>query len=296
MKKSKATFRLLLVCASCSTLFFSGCASSVQAASSAPSIAEAVPSSSHEASQPQLEEDLPRENLHYRQAELQTYQKLGAQIFLGEEAYPLAESIYNYRDYHNMFIFTEGFTDITQLEPELLVEIAASQAPHVDLYSAEFRASSGNIRKFFLDQREKGTPIRMISYGSDARQKAKYLFGTDYDLPRQDGATFRYSPDLDIYYLYAEGSSMSSDYPILLEVRQDGDLYTAKSILMSYWSFSGTWSNPDGSWESDEYCSMDAVKEYLSTKSKDALPILTFTLQKSGDIYRVVGFQRETAA
>lgn len=300
MKKTGKIYhlRLLVLCASCSGLLLSGCAGGVQAASSAPAAPAAREASSlPAASQAQAEQELPRESQRYRQAELETYQQLGAQLFLGEEAYPLAESIYNYRDYHNMFIFTDSFTDITQLEPELLIEIAASQAPRVDLYSRTFRASQGPVRSFYLAQREAGKPVGMISYGADVRRKAQELFGEAYTLPRQDGLTVRYEPQLDIYYLGAQDvSSMSSDYPILLEVRQEGDRYTVKSILLSYWSFSGTWSNPDGSWESDEYCSMEAVRSYLDSEARNDLPVLTFTLEKAGDLYRMVGFQREQAA
>ena len=84
---------------------------------------------------------------------------------------------------------------------------------------------------------------------------------------------------------------MSSDYPILLEIHQNGSQYITKAILLSYRSYSGTWANPDGSWESDDRCKMDLVKQYLEKNGKDLLPILTFQLQESDGVLRLTGFE-----
>ena len=38
------------------------------------------------------------------------------------------------------------------------------------------------------------------------------------------------------------------------------------------------------------------IAGYLDSEGRNDLPVLTFTLEKAGDLYRMVGFQREQAA
>jgi|GEM_PF-7044006 len=244
---------------------------------------------------------LPLENYSYRAAELQNYCSMGAQFYtdhMGSDVrdvpYDLAAAIYKYRDYHNALIFDTNFTDILELDPAILIEIAASQAPHIDLYSDAFAnvSTENEIKKFFVERYEGGQELSLLSYGEDVRAKAAELFGDSYELPRADGLRIRYNAEIDLYYLEGPTAALSTDYPVVVEWKRIGDSYTAKIIRLSFWEFRGSWSTPDGSWESSENCSISEVREYVNSNFH-SFPQDTYVLTgRDRQSLRVIGYKK----
>lgn len=243
---------------------------------------------------------LPMENLDYKIAQMKNFETIGAQFFLDEKrSYQIANAIYHYRDYHNTFIFDQNMVDIQQSDPALLVEIAASQAPHIDQYSSEYQnlPADSPIGKWIKHKKENGFSIGMITYGDVVRAQAKVLYGESYELPRMNGRTIRYDEELDVYYLDHPSASLATDYPILieeLEVPDKENTIAVKAVTLCYWQFNEIWSTPDGRWESDGKA-MDAVKQYVQKQlQKDSKPLTpcTFYLKDSDGILRVVGYQK----
>lgn len=243
---------------------------------------------------------LPLENTDYKKAELQNYETIGAQFFQNDKRYyRIASAIYRYRDYHNALIFEENLSDITQADPAFLVEIAASQAPHIDLYSAAFRNLPADcaLGKFFKQKKDTGIAVGLLSYGDDVRAKAKELFGEDYELPKLAGLTIRYDADLDLYYLNRDGASLATDYPVIIGELKTSDkdgCIAVKVLRLCYWDFNGIWSTPDGSWESGKM-TMQEIKNYavkqIEAGNQQFMPS-TYYLQETDGGLRVVGFQK----
>lgn len=243
---------------------------------------------------------LPLENMDYQAAELKNYETNGAQFFLDEpKYYRIANTIYHYRDYHNTLIFNRNFEDIQQADSAWLVEIAASQAPRIDLYSAAFRNLSSDtpIGQFVAQKKQCGAAIGLLAYGDMVRAEAKTLFGKTYELPRTNGKTIRYDKGIDAYYLDCEGASLSTDYPVIVEElnsQEDDNTIAVKAITLCYWDFNGTWSSPDGSWESKGMSSED-IKQYviqqIEAGNKQFIPS-TYYLQETDGSLRVTGYQK----
>lgn len=244
--------------------------------------------------------ELPLENTEYKTAQIKNYETIGAQFFLDEKRYyQIANAIYHYRDYHNTFIFDQDFMDIQQADPALLVEIAASQAPHIDQYSNAYRnlTADSPIGNWVLNKKESGFPIRLIAYGDVVRAEANVLFGETYELPRSDGRTIQYDQELDLYYLNREGASLATDYPIIteeLDSPEKENTIAVKAITLCYWEFNGVWAAPDGSWESNGMSMSDIknyVKKQMQSDSKQFIPS-TYYLQETDGILRVIGYQK----
>ncbi len=296
----------VLFCAVLVVLPLAGCGASQTDASSvslAPS-SESPPDSQSQSSLPSQPADgqvrLPLENTDYKKAELQNYETIGAQFFQNDKRYyRIASAIYQYRDYHNALIFEESLSDLAQADPAFLVEIAASQAPHIDLYSAAFRSLPADcaLGKFFKQKKNAGIAVGLLSYGDDVRVKAKELFGKDYVLPRLAGLTIQYDADLDLYYMNRDGASLATDYPVIiseLETPEKDDCIAVKVLRLCYWDFNGIWSTPDGSWESGKM-SMQEIKNYavkqIEAGNRQFIPS-TYYLQETDGTLRVVGFQK----
>lgn len=243
---------------------------------------------------------LPMENLEYKTAQMNNFETIGAQFFLDEKrSYQIANAIYHYRDHHNTFIFDQNIVDIQQSDPALLVEIAASQAPHIDQYSSEYQNLSADspIGKWIQNKKNNGYSIGMITYGDVVRAQAKVLYGESYELPRINGRTIRYDKQLDLYYLDYLSASLATDYPVIIEEHEVPDkenILAVRAVTLCYWQFNEIWSTPDGRWESDGK-TIDAVKQYvekqLQSDSSSLIPC-TFYLNDSDGILRVVGYQK----
>lgn len=296
----------VLFCAVLAVWPLSGCGTNQTDASSA-SIAPfpegpsgSLPQSSVSSQSSDIDVRLPLENTDYKKAELQNYETIGAQFFLNDKRYyRIASAIYRYRDYHNALIFEETLPEIAQADPALLVEIAASQAPHIDLYSAAFRSlpAESPLGKFFKTKKKAGLSIGFMSYGSDVRTKAKELFGEDYELPKLAGQTIQYDADLDLYYLNRDGASLATDYPVIvgeLNTAQENGCIAVKVLRLCYWDFNGIWSTPDGSWESGKM-SMQEIKNYavkqIEAQNQQFMPS-TYYLEETDGVLRVVGYQK----
>lgn len=302
MKKNPIARPMLctLLCASVLVSLL-GCAQKNRANATPPADAQQSPSSSAARTASSAPVDaharLPLEKYDYIIGELKNYRDIGAQPLVDDEnAYALTEAIYRYRDYHNALIFDAPFTDIAQADAALLVEIAASQSPHIDLYADAFADASPEnpIRRFYETQREKGGTLSLLSYGEDVRRVAKSLFGDDYELPRQDGHSILYNETLDLYYLDAEGSAMSTVYPILTAVTpsESGDgSVTVEAVRMCYWDSYNAWSTPDGTWESGNDTKLDEVGAFVSDP-QNKLPRYRFTLTPAGKGWRITGFSK----
>lgn len=244
--------------------------------------------------------ELPLENTEYKTAQMKNYETIGAQFFLDEKRYyQIANAIYHYRDYHNTLIFDQDFMDIQQADPALLVEIAVSQAPHIDQYSNAYRnlTDDSPIGNWVLKKKDSGFPIGLIAYGDVVRAEANVLFGETYELPRTNGRTIQYDKELDLYYLNRESASLATDYPIIteeLDFPEKEKTIAVKAITLCYWEFNGVWAAPDGSWESNGM-SMSEIKNYvkkqMQSDSKQFIPS-TYYLQESDGILRVIGYQK----
>lgn len=277
-----------------------GCRTTEAAAVNSQHIQQAVRPVSSSASESQplpLGDRLPLENTQDRLAEIRNFRKIGAQFLLEDDrAYKLAAIIYSYRDYRNTLIFNSDFSSISEAPVSLLVEIAASQSPHIDIYGEAFEAAdpqSQPVKRFFEEQSRAGRSVSLLSYGEDVRKMAKVLFGDSFELPAQDGISIRYSQPLDLYYLDAEGSTLATDYPVItsIESEPDGGL-TARAVILSYWDSFNQWSFPDGSWGSQENADIQAVKEYVC-RNIDRLPahVYTFTPRTDGE-WGISGFSK----
>ena len=113
---------------------------------------------------------LPLENTQDRLAEIRNFRKIGAQFLLEDDrAYKLAAIIYSYRDYRNTLIFNSDFSTISEAPVSLLVEIAASQSPHIDIYGEAFEAAdpqSQPVKRFFEEQSRAGRSVSQIGRAS----------------------------------------------------------------------------------------------------------------------------------
>ncbi len=256
-----------------------------------------ISSSASESQSDPLDGRLPLENTQDRLAEIRNFRKIGAQFLLDDDrAYKLAAVIYAYRDYRNTLIFNSDFSSISELPASLLVEIAASQSPHIDIYGDAFEDADPQlqpVKRFFEEQTGSGRSMSLLSYGEDVRKMAQALCGESFELPAQDGISIRYNQPLDLYYLDAEGSALATDYPVITSIESgpDGGL-TAQAVILSYWDSFNQWSFPDGSWGSRENADIQTVKEYV-TCHIDRLPahVYTFTPRADGE-WGISGFSK----
>lgn len=292
-----------LFCAAFAVWPLAGCGTNQADASSAsptdrPQSSQSLSSVSFQSSN--IDVRLPLENTDYKKAELKNYESIGAQFFQNSKNnYRIANTIYHYRDYHNTLIFDETLPDITQADPKFLVEIAASQAKRIDLYSTAFcnLPTESPLGKFLMQKKKAGISIGFLSYGSNVREKAKELFGEDYELPKLAGQTIQYDADLDLYYLNRDGASLATDYPVIvgeLNTAGENSRIAVKVLRLCYWDFNGVWSTPDGSWESQDM-TMQEIKNYaaeqIEAQNQQFMPS-TYYLQETDGVLRVVGYQK----
>lgn len=270
-----------------------GCRAAETAAVNSQQVQQTVrqASSSASESQPAPSGDrLPLENTQDRLAEIHNFRKIGAQFLLDDDrAYKLAAIIYSYRDYRNTLIFNSDFSSISEAPAPLLVEIAASQSPHIDIYGEVFEAADPHlqpVKRFFEEQSGAGRSVSLLSYGEDVRKMAKVLFGDSFELPAQDGISIQYNQSLDLYYLDAEGSTLATDYPVITSIESgpDGGLI-AQAVILSYWDSFNQWAFPDGSWGSGENADIQTVREYVC-RNIDRLPahVYTFSPRANGEL------------
>lgn len=284
VRKTAFSKHTKIICILSAVFLIAGCAPAGQITLSASSVSS-VPLETVSLNTSPSTEELPLENLTSRFGEIQNFKDIGAQFLCDHpESYTITAAIYAYRDYNNSIIFDQPFEDIQQADPSLLVEIAASQAPHVDLYNADFYTapSSDPVKSFYQEQLKQGHRISLISYGDDVRKTAKALFGEDYQLPAANGLTMLYHPELDIYYLDHYALSLSTDYPVLVSVTEVPNGYQADVVIMAYWDCYDSWGTLDGSWNSEDGAPIYQVRDYVNAHLTE-LPQYSFTLQKTPD-------------
>lgn len=239
---------------------------------------------------------LPYEDNSYEKAQLERFRKMGAQFLFSSskgDVYKLAAAINNFRDYRNLLIFRKNFAKIEDAPADLLIEIAVSRAPHIDLFSDAFRLAQNHpVHKFYDEKTASGSAIGLISYGKDVREAAKRLFGEELQLSDADGISVKYDKALDLYYLPRLGAAIATDYPVVLSAnKSESGILTVRTALLSFWECYGQWSAPDGSWKSVPNAKIADVKAYVLAHL-DRLPQyqFTFACAENGEL-SLTGFQ-----
>lgn len=281
MKRMAAGISCYMLCA----VLLMGCASkpdpvSLQGSSSASSSQEVLSAKSVL---------LPMENTAYKKAELNNFEDIGAQFWIADavdnplvisDAYLISRALYYYRDYNNALIFSYPFETPDEISSSVKIDIAASQAPHVDVYSSAFqRAKEHPLYLFVKEAEQNGKSIGMIAYADDVKKQAKLLFGSDYELPPQNGKSIFYDETLGIFYLETQAVNVYTDYPIVLSFETRGALIDAKVAIVCYSEVNGRWASKDGSWMSSS-SDIEELRKYLGAYLAD-VPQYHYVLERS---------------